>query len=261
MIRTNIYKETPARKITETKGPFAVLEFDKDLSVTPESAATAYFASQMNVHKRQVIANLDGTGVIVQSGAMQLTMGSVDAATNIKGAGDLLKKAIGSKVTGESAIKPRYSGKGIVVLEPTYKYILLADLADWGGTMVIEDGMFLACEDTVKMSITARSTLSSAVLGNEGLFNTALSGTGVVALESNAPASELIIVDLQDDVLKIDGSMAIAWSSSLKFTVERTTKTLVGSAASGEGFVNVYRGTGRVLLTPVTNIPAMAAPN
>jgi hypothetical protein len=35
--------------------------------------------------------------------------------------------------------------------------------------------------------------------------------------------------------------MAIAWSASLEFTVERTTKTLVGSAASGEGLVNVYQ--------------------
>ena len=37
----------------------------------------------------------------------------------------------------------------------------------------------------------------------------------------------------------------------LDFTVERSGKTLVGSAASGEGLVNVYRGTGRVLLAPV----------
>ena len=29
-------------------------------------------------------------------------------------------------------------------------------------------------------------------------------------------------------------------------------KSLVGSAASGEGLVNVYRGTGKVLLAPVT---------
>lgn len=28
-------------------------------------------------------------------------------------------------------------------------------------------------------------------------------------------------------------------------------KTLLGSAASGEGLVNVYRGTGRVLMMPV----------
>lgn len=60
-------------------------------------------------------------------------------------------------------------------------------------------------------------------------------------------------ITLQDDVLKVDGNMAIAWSGSLNFTVERSGKSLVGSAASGEGLVNVYRGTGRVLLAPVLN--------
>ena len=56
---------------------------------------------------------------------------------------------------------------------------------------------------------------------------------------------------LQNDVVKIDGNMAIAWSGSLEFTVERSGKTLLGSAASGEGLVNVYRGTGKVLMAPV----------
>lgn len=58
-------------------------------------------------------------------------------------------------------------------------------------------------------------------------------------------------ITLDNDVLKVDGNMAIAWSGSLEFTVERSGKTLVGSAASGEGLVNVYHGTGRVLLAPV----------
>lgn len=49
----------------------------------------------------------------------------------------------------------------------------------------------------------------------------------------------------------MDGNFAIAWSQSLKFTVERSTKTLIGSAASGEGLVNVYRGTGKVLMAPL----------
>ena len=62
---------------------------------------------------------------------------------------------------------------------------------------------------------------------------------------------ELIEVELNNDVLKVDGSFAIAWSNSLEFTVERTTKTLIGSAASGEGLVNVYRGTGKVLMAPL----------
>lgn len=44
--------------------------------------------------------------------------------------------------------------------------------------------------------------------------------------------------------------MAIAWSSSLSFTVEKAAKTLIGSGLSGEGFVNVYRGTGKILMAP-----------
>jgi len=54
-----------------------------------------------------------------------------------------------------------------------------------------------------------------------------------------------------NDVLKVDGNFAIAWSGSLEFTVERSGKTLIGSAASGEGLVNVYRGTGKVLMAPI----------
>ena len=96
-----------------------------------------------------------------------------------------------------------------------------------------------------------RSNLSSAVAGNEGLFNLGITGDGVLCLESPCPREELIEITLQDDVLKVDGNMAIAWSGSLDFTVERSGKTLVGSAASGEGLVNVYRGTGKVLLAPV----------
>lgn len=73
----------------------------------------------------------------------------------------------------------------------------------------------------------------------------------MLCLESACPKEELVEVTLQDDVLKIDGNMAIAWSGSLRFTVERSGKSLIGSAASGEGLVNVYRGTGKVLLAPV----------
>ena len=77
------------------------------------------------------------------------------------------------------------------------------------------------------------------------------SGSGIVALESNVPAAELVTVELNGDELKIDGNLAVCWSTSLDFTVERSTKTLIGSAVSGEGLVNVYRGTGKVLMSPV----------
>ena len=52
-------------------GQFQVIQWDRDLSVAPWTAQTAWFASQMDVRRRQLIANLDGrTGVTLQAGAM-----------------------------------------------------------------------------------------------------------------------------------------------------------------------------------------------
>jgi uncharacterized protein (AIM24 family) len=108
-------------KLIAQKGPFQVAEYQRDLSVTPSTAATAYFCSKMNVRKRQLLCQLtrDGAGVTVQAGAMQWMLGPVGATTGIKGVGDLLGKAVRGKVTGESAIKPEYRGEGLLVLEPT----------------------------------------------------------------------------------------------------------------------------------------------
>ncbi len=251
MVTNNMLARTAAHTVIANLGCFSVVEYMKDLSVSPASAQTSYFMSKMGLRKRQVVASLNNQGIILQSGAMQIMAGNINMNTNVKGAGDFFKKMVGGKVTGESGIKPRYFGSGQVILEPTYKYILLEDLNKWGGAMTIEDGLFLACDDTVDLKVTARSNFSSAALGGEGLFNSTLIGSGVVVLESPAPMEELLVFDLQNDCLKIDGNMAIAWSHSLQFTVEKSTKSLIGSAASGEGLVNVYRGTGRVLVAPI----------
>ena len=238
-------------KVIDSLGAFSVIEYQKDLSVMPETAMQAYFASQMNVRKRQVVCDIAKSNVTVQAGAMQWMVGDVRATTGLKGVGDLFGKAMRGSVTGESAIKPEYTGNGTLVLEPTYKHILLVDLKDWNGSIVLDDGLLLACESTLKHKAVMRSNVSSAVLGNEGLFNLGIQGQGIVCLESPCPREELVEIWLDNDVLKVDGNFAIAWSGSLDFTVERSGKTLLGSAASGEGLVNVYRGTGKVLLAPV----------
>ena len=241
------------RKFAKSIGNFHVLEYVQDASVSPMNAMNEYFMSKMGVRRRQVVIDIDKDhSAIIQAGAMQWMGVNVQATSGVKGIGDLLGKAIKGAVTKETAVKPEYVGEGCLVLEPTYKYIILADIGKWGSAgMTIEDGMFLACDANVKSKVVARKNLSSAVLGGEGLFNLSLQGNGVAALESNVPEDELIEVILENDELKIDGNLAVCWSSNLEFTVERSTKTLVGSAVSGEGLVSVYRGTGRVLMCPV----------
>lgn len=245
--------------ILDQLGPFTVLEYRRDLSVTPDNAQMAYFAQQMNVRKRQVHCNLSLGHVTVQAGAMQWMAGDVTATTGVKGVGDLVGKAFRGKAAGESTIKPEYEGTGELVLEPTYKHLILDDLSSWDGKVVLDEGLFMACESKIAHRTVMRNNASSAILGGEGLFNLALEGSGSFCLESEVPREELVEVYLQNDTIKFDGNFAVAWSASLEFTVERSGKTLIGSAVSGEGLVNVYRGTGKILFAPVHGLSLPSA--
>ena len=240
-------------KTLESKNGFKVIEYQRDLSVTPQTAEIAYYSNAMNIKKRQLVCDLSQGDVTIQAGAMQWMLGDVKANTGVKGAGDFFKKAVRGSVTGESAIKPEYTGKGLLVLEPTYKYLLLLDVSEWNNFIMLDDGLYLASEATLEHKAVPRSNVSSALAGGQGLFNLGLKGKGIVAIESVCPKEELIEIELVNDVIKVDGNMVIAWSGSLEFTVERSGKSLIGSAASGEGLVNVYRGSGKVLLAPVDN--------
>jgi Uncharacterized conserved protein len=249
VICKNLY-ENKNIEVVEARGDIKVLEYKKDLSVNAANAVAAYFASEMNVRKRQVLIELKGSAYTISAGAMQWTSGAVSMAADVKGLGDFFGKALSSKVTKESAIKPKYQGNGLLMLEPTYKHILLEEVSEWGG-IVLDDGLFLACESKVQQKVVARTNLSSAMLGKEGLFNLCLKGEGIAVLESPVPRDELIEFVLQNDEVRIDGNYAIAWSESLDFRVEKSSKSLIGSAVSGEGLINVYRGTGRILMAPI----------
>ncbi len=240
------------RIITKKLGCFNVMEYVKDLSVSPYNATSQYFMSKMGVRRRQLLCRIEDSSITMQAGALQWMSGNIQVKTDVKGVGDFIGKTFKGAVTKESAIKPVYTGSGIIALEPTYKYLILCDVGSWGTSGVtIEDGMYLASDSNVEIGISRRKNVSSALLGKEGLFNVNLKGNGIAALESNVPEEELIEVELNNGELKIDGKQAVCWSTSLDFTVERTTKTLIGSAASGEGLLNVYRGTGKILMSPV----------
>ena len=110
MYRISNFADNDDVKVLSELGAFQVIEYQRDLSVTPGSAITAYFSAQMNVKKRQLVCHLNRANVTVQAGAMQWMLGNVNATTGIKSVGDFLGKAVRGKVSGESAIKPEYTG-------------------------------------------------------------------------------------------------------------------------------------------------------
>ena len=234
----------------EKLGCFTVMEHKSDRSVTPGTAMKEYFMGKMGLAKRQLLCELNGNSVKIQAGAMQWISGSVESSTGVSGVGQLAKNWLKAAVTKESTVKPIYKGNGYVMLEPSYSYILLEDVESWGEKgIVLTDGMFLACDADIQEKVVMRKNFSS-VFGGKGLFNLSLVGRGFCALESFVPREELFEFNLEDDVLKVDGNMAICWSGTLDFTVERSSKSLFGSMINGEGLVNVYRGTGKILMAP-----------
>ena len=62
----NLLENDDIRVLTEL-GPFTVIEYLRDLSVSPANAATAYFASEMNVRRRQVICDLKKANITLQA--------------------------------------------------------------------------------------------------------------------------------------------------------------------------------------------------
>ncbi|WP_322906328.1 AIM24 family protein [Paenibacillus campi] len=248
--RINNLTDNSNTVIHEKLGGFTVLEYIKDLSCTSVMDATAqYYMSHSNMRRKQLMIELNNSEIMMRAGAMQYMMGQLEMTTGIQSLGGAVSSIFKSAASGTGAIKPHYRGTGTIMLEPTYNYIWLIDVDN--DEVVIEDGLFLACETSLKIGVTARSNFSSAALGGEGLFNMTARGKGVLALEAPVPAEETVVVELENDELKVDGNFAMMWSNSLKFTVEKSGKTKFGSAASGEGLVNVYRGTGSVWLSPL----------
>ena len=78
----NLYDNENMLKIAE-RGCVKVFEHQKDLSVNSNSAIAAYYASKMNVRRRQVLIELTGNSFTVQAGSMQWTSGSVSMTSGV----------------------------------------------------------------------------------------------------------------------------------------------------------------------------------
>ena len=207
---------------------------------------------KQNIRVRQIAIYLNNDRVTIEKGAMSYFQGNLEMVSGVT-AGNALGRLVRGAVTGEHMAQPIYTGTGMLVLEPSFKHFLVMEL-DKGESIIVDDGMFYCAQGTVSMRAVSQRSISAAFGGGEGFFQQELTGPGLVVLESEVPMSEIDIIDLNNDTLKVDGNFAVLRSSTLQFTVERSAKTLMGSAVSGEGLVNVYRGTGQIWLAPTIKV-------
>lgn len=254
-MRTSLKIENELKLLSEMSGEsvFQVLEYDSLKG--GDSLELAIKLNQMreaNIKLRQVRIILDDSSVKIEKGALSYMRGSVNMKNKMGGPLGLGKKLFASKVTGESTFKPRYDGTGEIFLEPSFGHYALIELED--EEIVVDDRMFYACENSVEVGAYMNKALSSVMFGNEGVFQTKLSGEGVVVLEIPVPESEIFKCKINNDVLKVDGNFAVLRSGNIEFTVEKSSKSLLSTATGGEGLLNVFKGTGEVWLIPTKSV-------
>ncbi len=229
-----------------------IMEYERLLGSTNTNAAEdMYFMEKQNMRARQAAIYLEDSSVKIEPGAMSYFTGKLEMVSGVT-AGNALGRIFSSATTGESIAQPEYKGTGMLVLEPSFKHFLLIEMEK--EEIIVDKGMFYAAQGGIEVKSIMQKNVSSALLGGEGIFQIQLRGSGIVLLECPVPSCEIDVIELENDVLKVDGNFAVLRSGNIDFSVERSAKTLLGSAVSGEGLVNVYRGTGSVWLAPTIKI-------
>lgn len=190
-----------------------------------------------------VEVELHNEAVRTESGAMRYYQGPIEMQTRMPSVSGFLK----SKLSGEKIFRPVYAGSGKLVLEPSFEHFFKLDLHN--EAYVLDRGAYWASDMAVEADIKMNK-MSTSLLSGEGIIQTAVRGTGTVIVK--APG-EVEAIDLHNDRLVVDGAFAVARSASLDFSVQQSTRSLLGTFTSGEVLVNVLQGTGRVYLAPIPN--------
>ncbi len=207
-----------------------------------------------------VEAELQGSGVLLEPGAFQYSVGQVQASVEQQQQGGFLRRAVAAAGTGEGAFATRFTGQGKVWTEPTRKHFVIAEAGgEPGDEMILDDRAFYLAQDTMRVGTHTHSSIAGALSGN-GLRQPKLTGAGVFVVESPVPVSEVQVIELSGrDSVMVDGDLMLMYSASLKVELRPLVRGLRNAVRSGEGLVFILSGKGTVFLTPTAQHPLSGA--
>jgi uncharacterized protein (AIM24 family) len=184
---------------------------------------------------------LDAVTVQAKLGSMVAYQGDVTFEhAGSGGMGRMLKKA----VTGEGQSLMKVSGTGEVFLADQAQDVHLIHLEN--DKITVNGPNVLAFDAGIDWNIE-RVQGASGVMGG-GLYNTALQGTGWVAILSDGPP---VLLNVASAPTFADAQAAITWSSGVSTAIKTdfTMKNLIGKG-SGESVQMAFSGQGWVLVQP-----------
>ncbi len=206
--------------------------------LTDERFAEVETTARVTRQNSRLLKVLLGEQILAKQGSMVAFQGQIDFDYEGSGVSKFVKKAL----TGEGVQLMRCTGQGELFLADNGRQVHIVNLD--GAGLTVNGSNILAFEPTLSWDI---ERIKGAGMAAGGLFNTRLEGHGWVAITTDGDP----VVLRTNQPTFADTDAAVAWSSSLTTSLNRTVKAgaLIGRG-SGEAVQLSFQGDGIVIVQP-----------
>lgn len=194
---------------------------------------------------RVLVVALEGETFRAATGAMIAYDGRVSFKNAGAGGGEGLRGALKRRVTGESLALMECAGHGTVYLAQQAADITVISLG--GDTLLVESSSVLAVSAGLRTDV--KFTGLRGATSGQGLFTTAVTGNGQVAIVSDGPAVVLEVSPQYPLVVDPDAYVASLGQLTQSFVTDISWRNVVGEG-SGEAFSLRFEGSGIVYVQP-----------
>jgi len=252
------YKTIVSRETNNTK--VEILAFDQlKGSSDVRTAEKLFYAQNTGMTLKMVKITLDNSKVRVEPGALYYMKGDLEMKAST--GGGLFKGLKRKMLSGESFFVNEIRGTGEIYLEPTFGHFFLHMLDQNEPGIIVDSGLFYGGTEGLNIDAVMLKTFSSAVAGQEGLFQTRIKGSGIAIMYSPVPEEEIQKFTINNDRLFVDGNFALMRSEKIKYKVVKSSKSLIASSVSGEGLLHRFEGSGNVWIAPTQGVYEKMATN
>ncbi|MDR0854639.1 MAG: TIGR00266 family protein [Clostridiales Family XIII bacterium] len=196
----------------------------------------------------------------IARGSMIYRTAGVDLNAKLNSKGGGLGKLVGamarSAVSGESMfiteVVSNVSG-GEVALAPSCPGTIVQ--LDVGQKQYrLNDSTFLAMDSSVEYTLERQSVGKALFGGQGGFFVMTTNGQGRILVNAFGSIKEIELNNVNG--FAIDNGHVVAWDRNLNYEIQLQSG-IFGSIGTGEGVINVFSGTGKVLIQTL-NLESMA---
>ena len=183
----------------------------------------------------------DGESFKAEPGAMVSMSPTIEL--EVKKTGEGFLGAIKAAAGGESFFASLYTasdGEGELILAPPVPGDIVKFDLD-GNTVLAQSGAYLAGSPDLELSTQGSFR---ALASGEGLFLQKISGSGTVFLSAYGAVYERDLMSGESYI--VDNGHIIAFEESVSYTLNKVSRGLLSTLASGEGLVCNFQGPGTI---------------